>query len=215
MDVDEQSVGAFLGTIGIGATALVGLLAYLGRRLLDSLLGRGLEKYKGDLQREADQYKAELQRLTTEHSIKFQRLHGDRADAAVEIYSRLVALDGALSSALRSFQHAGDKPLDEKLSEVAKLHNELREYYLPRAIYLSKKNCAKIDEIIEYFKDIFFDVTSYTIDPTAAEYQQNRELLLERFHVWEKARSTYRNQFVSARSGLAQAFRELLGLKDD
>lgn len=138
MDINWEGVVASLGAIGIGATTL----GYLARRLIDSLLGRGLEKYKGDLQPEANQYKADLQRLTTEHSVRFQRLHDASADAAAEIYARLLALDEALFSALRSFQHTGDMPLDRKLSEVAKLHNDLRHYYLPRAIYLSRNNCT-------------------------------------------------------------------------
>lgn len=197
--MDWQQLIQFLG----GSAAFAAAFGYIGKSAIDAYLNGRIE-----------QLKADLQRIAIEHSVRFQRPHAERADIINELYARLATLDDALASALASFQHAGDMPLTDKVRQLSKLYNELREYYVPRRIFFSQDVCSNIDAILEHFRDIFYDITTYPIDPTGAEYQSNRNALKERREFWENARGVHKNEFSSAKSGLEATFRQDLGIVD-
>lgn len=116
-----QEIVEFLG----GAAVFGIVIAYLGQKAIEAYLSGRLEEYKGALQRE-----------TTEHSIRFQSLHAERAETIKTLYARLVVANDVLGSTLARFQSGTDMPLPEKVSSLAHALNELRDYYLPRKIFL-------------------------------------------------------------------------------
>jgi hypothetical protein len=195
--MDWQGLIQFLG----GSVVFSAAFGYIGKSAVDAYLNGRIEEHKAD-----------LQRLATEHSVRFQRLHAERADIIKDLYARLAMLDDALASALASFQHAGEMPLTEKVKELSKLYNDLREYYVPKRIFFPQSVCSNVDTILAHFRDIFYDITTYPIDPTSADYQSDRDALMERRNFWEKARGMHKNEFTAAKSALEASFRENLGI---
>ena len=186
----------FLGSAFISAA-----LAYVGKRAVDAFF-----------QSRTEVHKSELQRIATEHSIRFQKLHSDRGEVIKEFYGKLALLDDHLYSTLCFFQAVGEPPLTEKVSKLATQFNELREYFLPRRIFFSADMCRLVDEILDVAKGIFFDITTYHVDPTHPEYGFNREVLEERHEFWEKARKAHKEQFAELKAKLEKEFRVLLGI---
>jgi hypothetical protein len=160
-----------------------------------------LEKYKGD-----------LQQATSEHSVRFQKLHAERAESIRDFYAYLSQLDQSLASTLARFQHASDKPLHEKISELALNFNVTREYFIPRRIFFEESTCVLVDRILDLAKGIFFDITTYEADPSHPQYAYDRKLLLERAEFWEKARKAHENEFKELKHALEDNFRKLLGI---
>ena len=193
-----QQIIEFLG----GATVFGGVIAYLGKTAIDAYVNGRVEAYK-----------AELQRLTTEHSVRFQRLHSERAEVIKEFYAKFVQLDETLHSTLRAFQQVGEPALKDKVAQLADQFNGLRNYYLPRRIFFAEPLCTLIDSILDMAKGIFFDITTYDVDPQSPEYVGNREALRERREYWEKARTTHNNEFAQVRAQLEGQFRALLGIE--
>jgi hypothetical protein len=187
----------FLG----GATAISLTLAYLGRKAIEAYLNGRLERYRSD-----------LQRLATEHSVRFQSLHSERAQVLKEFYSKLVELDDALHSALRSFQLVGEEPLDAKVATLSRLFNELRAYFAPRRIFFEPQMCTEIDRLLEIAKGIFIDITVMPVDPSHPQYKYDRAVLKERHEFWEKARKAHKNEFATIKAKIEEEFRKILGI---
>lgn len=185
----------------LSAAFISGVLVYVGKRAVD-----------GFFQSRTETHKSELQRMATEHSIRFQKLHSERGEVIKDFYAKLALLDDLLNSTLRSFQQVGETPLTAKVSQLAEKFNELREYFLPRRIFFNPAVCQLADEILDVAKGIFFDITTYKVDPTDPEYEFNREVLKERHDFWEKARATHSKQFAELKTKLEGEFRSLLGI---
>jgi len=193
-----QSLLEFLG----GATALSLTFGYLGKKAIEAYVAGRIESYKSD-----------LQQLATEHSVRFQRLHGERAEIIKDLYAKVAVLDDTLHSTLRPLQLVGESPMPDKVSRLSAQFNELREYFLPRRIFFDKSVCKVIDTLLENAKGIFYDITTYEVDPTHEEYKGNRDALRERREFWEKARTTHKQEFAAIKTLLEAEFRAILGLR--
>jgi len=194
-----QEVVEFLG----GATVFGAVMAYLGKTAVDAYVSGRVESYK-----------SELQRVAAEHSIRFQRLHAERAEVIKDFYARFVHLDENLYSTLREFQQVGEPPLEDKAKLLANEFNEIRSYFLPRRIFLEESLCELIDTALEKTKGIYFDLTTYELDPRHTDYAVNPELRKERTSLWEQARGVYKNEFKEIKLRLEKEFRAILGLAD-
>ena len=185
--MNAQEIIEFLG----GATAISLTVGYLGQKAIDGYVSGRI----------------------SEHSIRFQRLHSERAEVIKEFYAKLAVLDDTLYSTLRGFQAVGEPPLTEKVARLSEQFNSLREYFLPRRIFFDEQLCKLADQVLDIAKGIFFDITTYTVDPTDVEYRYNREVLKERHEFWEKGRAAHANEFAQLKTNLETQFREILGIK--
>jgi hypothetical protein len=192
-----QEIVEFLG----GATVFGFVIAYLGKTAIDAYVTGRVEAYKGD-----------LQRLTTEHSVRFQSLHSERAEVIKDFYSHLAQLDRALTSTLAPFQSSAEAPLEEKVQALEKYFTGTNEYFLPRRIFFDEATCLLVDKILGLAKGIFFDITTYKIDPTHPSYKDYPSDLLERYQYWQKARTAHESDFTSLKRKLEDEFRKLLGI---
>ena len=183
--MNAQEIIEFLG----GATAISLTVGYLGQKAIDGYVSGRI----------------------SEHSIRFQRLHSERAEVIKEFYAKLAVLDDTLYSTLRGFQAVGEPPLTEKVARLSEQFNSLREYFLPRRIFFDEQLCKLIDQVLDIAKGIFFDITTYTVDPTDVEYRYNREVLKERHEFWEKGRAAHASEFAQLKTNLETQFREILG----
>jgi hypothetical protein len=185
----------------LSIASISGVLAYVGKRAVDAYFLSRTETHK-----------SELQRIAIEHSIRFQRLHTERGEVIKDLYAKLASLDDLLHSTLRSFQLVGETPLPEKVSQLSNKFNEFRDYFLPRRIFFDTSVCQLVDDILDVARGIFFDITTYKVDPTDPEYEFNRSVLKERHEFWEKARTAHSNQFAQLKHKLEVEFRALLGI---
>lgn len=193
-----QEIIEFLG----GTAIFASVLGYIGKIAVDAYASGRIEAFKG-----------ELQRVTTEHSVRFQRLHTERADVIKEFYEKLARLDDVLASTLAMFQSAHDTPLPEKVTALGKHFNEIREYFILRRIFFAEGTCQLVDQILDLARGIFFDITTYTVDPMHPEYKYDPDLLKDRHEFWEKARTAHSTEFVKLKGLLEAEFRKLLGIE--
>jgi hypothetical protein len=145
--------------------------------------------------------------------VRFQHLHAQRAETIKDLYGMVVKLDESLASALASFQLAGGTPLPDKVRQLGEDFNAARTYFLPRRIYFSPSLCDLVEErVLGVAKGIFYDITTYEIDPEHPQYKFDRALLGERHSFWEKARTAHNTEFAELKRGLEAEFRTLLGI---
>lgn len=192
-----EQIIEFLG----GATAISLLIGYLGKNAIESYLsGRILE------------FKSNLEKANLEHSVRFQALHNERAITVKTFYVKLVFLDDTFYSALRRFQSVGEPNLNEKVKKLSCQFNDLREFYLPNRIYFEEETCVLIESILEIAKEIFYDITTYPVDPNDPECKYNPGVLQERHKFWEQARNKNENEIKELKRKLEKDFKKILGI---
>lgn len=192
-----QELVEFLG----GATAISVTIGYLGKNAIEAYLNGRIEEHR-----------ASLERITNEQSVRFSHLHSERAQVIKDFYERLAKLDDLLDSTLRPFQHVAEPSLEDKISQLANQFNELREYFIPKRIFLDASLCELIDRILEVTKSAYNGITVYPIDPRDPNYAHNRELLKERHEFWEKARAMHKSEIQELKLRLEAEFRRVLGI---
>lgn len=195
--MDWESIIKFFG----GAAAVSGIFAYLGKKSIESYLAGKLESHKKN-----------LEKIALEHSIRFQFLHSERATVVKELYEKLVTLDESLHSTLRRFQATGEDKLEEKVNALGENFNDLRNYYLPKRIFLEESLCELIDKILDSAKGIFYDVTTFEVSTDDLSYRYDQELLKERHKFWEQARGMHEKDVSVLKKILEDEFRNILGI---
>ncbi|MDH5731054.1 MAG: hypothetical protein OEZ58_18885, partial [Gammaproteobacteria bacterium] len=79
-----------------GNAALIAVLGFLGKSLLEKLIEKDTERFKADLKAKSDstieQLKNALEMKATEHQIRFSNLHEKRAETIAEAYALLADL---------------------------------------------------------------------------------------------------------------------------
>lgn len=197
INMQWQQIIEFLG----GVTAISITIGFLGKKAIDAFMQGKVESYKKN-----------LEKIAIEHSVIFQSLHSERAITIKDFYAKLSKLDESLHSALRRFQSVGEPDLEEKVNKLANDFNNLRNYFLPNRIFFEKKLCTKIDNILEVAKGVFFDITTFPVNPQDASIKHDRETVMERRQFWEKARGIHENEITSLKSELEDEFRAILGM---
>ena len=192
-----QAIIEFLGS----ATLFAAVLGYLGRKAIEAYLSGRVEAYKG-----------ELQRVNAEHGVRFQRLHAERAEVIKDFYAKLALLDETLGSTLAPFQLASGKTLPDRVASLSQQFNETREYFLPRRIFFDEPTCDLVDKVLSLARGIFFNITTYEVEPQHPQYKYDPDILKERHEFWEKARGSHANEFASLKRKLEHEFRKLLGI---
>ena len=192
-----QEIIEFLG----GAAVFGAVIAYLGKTAIDAYISGRVAAFK-----------EELQRLTTEHSVRFQRLHSERAEAIRDFYAKLAQLEATLSSTLAPFQPAGDDALPTKVQAVADQYNEAQAFFLPRRVFFEERTCVLVDQVFAIVRGVFIDITEHEVDTRHPTYMHDPGSLRERREAWQRARSTYEQEFSKLKQSLEDDFRSLLGI---
>src|ERR1700722_11976115 len=101
-----------------GNAALLAILGWLGKSLLERLITRDTKQFESDLKAKADvaieTLKSTLQLKTIEHQVRFSKLHERRAEVIAKLYGYLVAALWSAESFLTPAECAGEPSKEEK-----------------------------------------------------------------------------------------------------
>jgi hypothetical protein len=148
----------FMLTI-ITSTFVTGLLIFLAKSWISERLKNAikfeydqkLETFKAELKAESavaiENLKSRLRITATEHQVRFSKLHETRAEVIAETYARLRDLYEKVIDYVNIFNSAGDRPKNERRSDVISALDALRAYYLKKQIFLPKKTAINIRNI--------------------------------------------------------------------
>lgn len=207
-----------LGIFSVGSICIIGLIAFLGKKGLEFLLSRDVEKYKSSLEIESirhkselDQklelYKAELTRINFEHQIRFSKLHSDRAEVIKELFKRMVQVQDSMESLMRPVQFVNEVPIVEKLKMSGTLGNNFLEYYKENEILFNDETCHLINTIQEMFLNAWkdFKLAEEFKDATTPDLQM--ELYQTRFKTYDQ---TLMTEIPKLKKELIAEFRKIL-----
>lgn len=165
-------LGQWFASLGIGAAALT----YLGKKLIDTLSERDLERIRQDLSKALETHKAqltlqsttEIERLKSElqiaanrQSVGYASLHAKRGEVIAEAYSTLVRLDEAAVGLLAQLRRRESENFSHQ--DLAK---DLNNYPLTEQ---EKLLCERMANDYRSFKTFFRSNKIYLPTSVAAQ----------------------------------------------
>lgn len=219
MDVWKE----ILIALGSNAALLV-VLGFLARSLLNAWLTKDIKRFETDLKASADseleglkyelkskadasieQLKSRLQLAATEHQVRFSKLHEKRAEVIAKLYALLVELQYAGQRYV--FVGAYEPKRDDEFSKTdAKvlegfLFIEEHKIYLPDRVY------TLLEKFVETVKKSVATVHVYEENTDrSANFRQ------EKIQALKGAAEAFKERIPAVRKALEDEFRTILGV---
>ena len=209
-----------------GNAALLAVLAFLARSLVQTWLAKDIKAFEQGLQNAAssqlehlkfelksqgdasiEQLKSSLQQIAAEHQVRFAWLHERRAKVIEDVYQRLVDLekgygkfvlvDGYETNPQK--QQAARDSINQAMYDVALLIEKHR-------IYLPADVCASLKAFLDVMWHNAINVGVY-----GSISNPNPQTLQERLTAFREAYDALQKEIPDARAKLENEFRKLLG----
>ena len=203
-----QSVLLALG----GNAALLAVLGWLAKSLIEKFLTKDIERFKATLASEsqiaAERLKHELQLTAAEHQIRFSKLHEKRASVVADLYGLLVqaSWDGQSFASIAEF--SGEPSKQEKFTTAMNSLAEFFRFFDKHRIYLPEALCGQLEAFVQAMREkvISFGVyLRYDKEPLPAHAAISKDT------AWSEAWSYFTKQVPLARSALEQELRRIIG----
>lgn len=150
-----------LGIASASLIAIVGLIGYLARKILDQVLSKDLEKFKLELQNENQKSKLvfdkQMESYKTKLSVANSRqvqLYTKRSEIIETLYKKLVNLNSSmlnLTALMRNVTGKDEETIQkeefERIQKAAIDGNDFFDFYQKNKIYFKESTCALIEKI--------------------------------------------------------------------
>lgn len=183
---------------------IAGILAFVVKRLIQSWLDKGVERYKQELKSHND---AEIERLRSELRVSaferettFAKLHERRAEVIAEIYKRLARKHAAFSDYLSPIQVGSKEEHGKRVKEAKEMGNDFISYFNENQIFLDTKLCAEIDKLLAVFRRIWSE--------SGADIESFKGTK------WVETWNDFNEKVPPLRGKIEKQFREMLGILD-
>jgi len=192
-----------------GNTALIAVLAFLGKSFVEKILARDSKRFELDLKSKADaaieQLKSQLQLQTIEHQVRFSRLHEKRATVIAELYGRLAETLWAVEGFLSPMEFVGEPPKQEKYATAMNKIAALYQFFDKNRIYFPAPLCESLEQFIQRIRLLAIELGVYL------PHQGRGVPSEQQISTWHKNWEAIKSEVPHARQGLEDEFRALLG----
>jgi hypothetical protein len=188
-----------------GNAALLAILGWLGKSLLEKIIARETSSYESELREKTDsaivRLEAELSLRAKVHEIKFSRLHEKSAETVAETYALLRTYLVAAANYTKIFEMAGEPSKDDRLVDLNKAMSSFRQYFQIKQIYLPKETAKAIRDLDE---KLFKTANHFSRRVHGKETSASTE-------DWMKAFEVINEEIPPILEDLEDEFRKLLG----
>lgn len=186
----------------LGSTAIiVSGLAWVARRAADQWLSHRLEDHKAALtyasQLAVEQLKSDL-RI---QELRASRLVDEQASILAEVFARLERLHAALDAFSKPVLHEGGRA-PELRGEAISRFKDLTDFYHPRAIWLERSTCDRLNELVELLGVLLWQLSSNVTDKGEVADRGR----------WVETYERINREIPAARAAIDEEFRAVLGV---
>lgn len=196
-----------------GNAALLAILAYASKTLLEKLITRDTTRFETDLRVKSDSaiehLKNELQLKSIEHQVRFSRLHEKRADVIADLYGHLVETLWEAESFLSPMEWTGEPSKEEKHRIAMNKLVEFFRFFDKNRIYLPEKICGSLEKLALQVRS---HVINFGVYIRFNDQVLNDHTLEQKEKAWNEGWDAIKNQVPLARKLLEDEFRALLGV---
>ncbi|WP_211475055.1 hypothetical protein [Collimonas humicola] len=210
-----------------GNAALLAVLAYIGKALLEKILARDTTRFVSDLKAKSDaavehlksdlkaksdtaveHLKSDLQLRTIEHQVRFSRLHEKRASVITDLYGHLVETLWEAESFLSPMQWVGEPSKKEKHGTTLNQLAIFYRYFDKHRIYLPETLCTSLESLLLKVRSHVIHFGVYVQLDEAGLPDHARQ---QKDEAWNKGWEAINTEIPPARKRLEDEFRSLLG----
>jgi hypothetical protein len=196
-----------------GQAALVAVLAYIAKSLLDKMIVRDTKQFESDLKAKSDaaieHLKNELHLKTIEHQVRFSRLHEKRAEVVAELNGLFAEALWEAESFLSPMEWNGEPSKLEKYRVAMNKLVGLYRYFDKHRIYLPPPLCGSLESLVMEVRGL---VTKFGVYLEVTDNHFNGPAQQEKWKAWTDGWDAIRTKVPQARRDLEEEFRTLLGV---
>jgi hypothetical protein len=224
MEINWTAILTIMG----GQTALLAVIAWLIKTVINSKLANDAEVFRVQLKADADKelesfriglqantdveierLRSALQITAEEQKVRFTRLHEKRGIVIARVYKLIVeAADASLV-----FVHSGSwEETSKRSEEFHKLEvkfTAIATYFETSRIYLPERVCASLEATLKAIRIPYIKAFTYTL----VGQLTNQAQINERNEALQSAVLAFEREIPAAKKALEDEFRNLLGVK--
>jgi hypothetical protein len=189
--MDWQQIIQNFGYVGL----IIGGAVLILRKFVDLTFSKGLEQFKGELQKESIRFKA-----------TFENLQEKRAKVVEETFQKIVDTSLAFESLINPLQLAGESKPEQKAKEAADQFNGLSKFFHRNEIFFDKKLAGEINSFIDSLKKVWMKFTNRKFQTDGSEVRD--------VDSWAAAWANLQKDIPVLREKLADNFRALIGVSE-
>lgn len=166
-----EEILKYIGIYSGITVAVTGLVGYIGKRIIEQVLNKDLEKFKIKLEsqnqiaklefdKKMESYKSDLNLMSTRQNL----LHSNRSQIILELYQKLVQLHNSMldmTARMRLVTGKDQETIEneelERISSTGELGNDFFKFYQLNKIYFTLNICGLIQEIQNGLKESHTD----------------------------------------------------------
>ncbi|MBC7834921.1 MAG: hypothetical protein H7Y88_07450 [Phycisphaerales bacterium] len=196
--------------LGGGAAMLVGLVAWLGKILIEKIAQRDTERFIQRLQHEHEQalerFRSEASVSAAEHEIRYRNVFERQALVMARVYKLLEESHQGLRRLFAMIEYEGDPTKEDRFKQFHKSFQEFYRYYRGRKLFLPGPLSQRIDYLSqEVWKEARQFWRCHSREAKGQPSGQD--------DYWEKAEERLRDEFVPLLEKIESDFRKLLGIQ--
>ena len=195
-----------------GNAALLAVLAFAGKSLLEKFIARDTKRFESDLQARSavaiEQLKNDLQLRTIEHQVRFSRLHEKRASVIAELNGHLAEVMWEAESFLSPMQWVGEPDIKDKHRIAMNKLVEFFRFFDKHRIYLPEPLCGSLEQLALQIRS---HVIGFGVYVSFQDDGLNDQTRKQKQKAWNDGWDAIKNQVPQSRKALEDEFRLLLG----
>lgn len=207
-----------IGIFTIGSSLVITVLGYLGRKIIEQLLNKDLEKYKSKLDTENEKaklkFEKEIESFRADLNLLYSKqiqLYSKKSEIIENLYQKLVDLNNAMLDMTALFRNITGK--DEQTVQSEELHrvnsaaekgNDFFKFYSLNKIYFEIETCSLIQNLQQQFREVHSDYSfrhTFGMPPSEMTYDMAK-----------KASERVRTDIPKLLEKLEEDFRKTLGV---
>jgi len=160
-----------IGIFTIGSSLVITVLGYLGRKIIEQLLNKDLEKYKSKLDTENEKaklkFEKEIESFRADLNLLYSKqiqLYSKKSEIIENLYQKLVDLNNAMLDMTALFRNITGKDEQtvqseelQRVNSAAEKGNEFFRFYSRNKIYFEVETCSLIQNLQQQFREVHSD----------------------------------------------------------
>jgi len=201
---------AFLIAFG-GNAALLLVLGFLGRSLIQQFLAKDIEGFRSRLQADSniaiEKLRADLRQAAVEHEVRFSRLHEKRAEVLATLYGLLVEAVWEAESFANPAEFPGEPDKKQKYVTAMNAVAAYFRFFDKHRIFLPAALCDSLEAFAKALRTPMIKFSVYLkIEHPIPKTTD------EMMNAWDAAWNSVKNDVPLLRAALENEMRKLLGV---
>jgi hypothetical protein len=180
------------GLFSIGAGLIVSVIGFIGKKVIEQIFNKDLEKFKNNLQSENEKtklkFEIELESFRADLNLLYSKqinLYSKKSEIIENLYQKLVELNATMLDMTAMFRNITGKDEQtvqkeelERVNSAAEKGNDFFNFYNYNKIYFEIETCLLIQNLQQQFREVHSDFSfthTFGLPPSEMTYDMAKK----------------------------------------